>query len=174
MEENFSRKDEIREFMALTSEEVIDRAGERLIVFENIDVLHEHFAKDIADEIKQHNQDGLPTRLILPVGPYGQYPILAKIISTQHISLEQCWFFFMDEYCDEAGNTIPVSHPLSFRQIAQDLFLNQLKPSCGLQIDRVFFPDEKNIDSLAQTIEDIGGIDTCYGGIGIHGHIAFN
>ena len=40
--------------------------------------------------------------------------------------------------------------------------------------DRLIFPDEKNVDRLAEMIDKVGGIDTCYGGIGLHGHVAFN
>ena len=32
----------------------------------------------------------------------------------------------------------------------------------------------RNIDALPALIDALGGIDTCYGGIGIHGHLAFN
>ena len=34
--------------------------------------------------------------------------------------------------------------------------------------------DETNINQLAELIEKNGGIDVCFGGIGIHGHVAFN
>ncbi|MBS3787604.1 hypothetical protein KGY79_05335 [Candidatus Bipolaricaulota bacterium] len=37
-----------------------------------------------------------------------------------------------------------------------------------------FFPAVDNLHDIPNMIEDLGGIDTCYGGIGIHGHVAFN
>jgi len=42
----------------------------------DIDTLHQHFAETIAEEIKSNNAKDRPTKLILPVGPIGQYPIL--------------------------------------------------------------------------------------------------
>ena len=168
-----NRKAEIRHLLSLSPEQIKAHAGKHLVVLPNIDQLHRRMADDIADEIKAH-QDGNPLRLILPVGPTGQYPYLVERIVEEQLSLAGCWFYFMDEYCDEAGNAIPASHPLSFRGIAHDLFLGQLPESCNLRSERVIFPDENTVDSLSQTINAQGGIDTCYGGIGIHGHVAFN
>ena len=81
------RREEIRELLRLSPEEVIDRAGERLVVCEDIDALHRRFAEEIADEIRTNNADGRPTRLIVPVGPTGQYPILAEMIEREKMSL---------------------------------------------------------------------------------------
>ena len=168
------RKTEIRALLKLSPEEVINRAGERLIVCEDIDALHAHFAENIAREISNNNAEGQPTRLILPVGPTGQYPVLAEKINRQKISLSNCWLFFMDEYCDDAGRAITKDHPLSFGAEAQRLFFDRLNDGHGLKAEQVIFPDENNIDHLEDMIEQAGGIDVCFGGIGIHGHVAFN
>ncbi len=168
------RKKEIRELLDLSSEEVVERAGSKLVVCEDIDALHQQFAEEIANEIKANNDKNQPSRFIMPVGPTGQYPILAGIINHEGISLANCWFFFMDEYCGENLQAIPPEHPLSFKGEAKRLFLDRLNGDSGLNPVQVIFPDETNIDQLAGLIEKVGGIDVCYGGIGIHGHVAFN
>lgn len=168
------RKTEIRRLLKLSPQEVRAKAGQRLVVCENLDALHKAFAEDIANEIHENNSKNKPTRLILPVGPTGQYPILTEIINNKKISLSMCWFFFMDENCDENGRALGREHPLSFKGEAERLFLSRLDDSCELQPERVIFPHENNINTLATQIEKLGGIDTCYGGIGIHGHVAFN
>jgi glucosamine-6-phosphate deaminase len=165
---------EIRDLMNLTPDEVVDRAGEKLVVCDDLDALHQRFAEDIASEIRQQNELEMPTRLILPVGPTGQYPYLIKFIERDSVDLSNCWFFFMDEYCDAEGTALPPTHALSFQGIARREFLDNLDPSRGLIPDRVLFPSELNINELGQIIRNAGGIDTCYGGIGIHGHVAFN
>jgi glucosamine-6-phosphate deaminase len=38
----------------------------------------------------------------------------------------------------------------------------------------VHFPDPRALDAAAEAIEAAGGVDTCYGGLGVHGHVAFN
>lgn len=168
------RKSEIRALLNLSPEEVMERAGERLVVCENLDALHQHCAEAIAADIRASMVQDNAMQFILPVGPTGQYPILAETINRERLSLSNCWFFFMDEYCDEDGRAITSDHPLSFKAEAQRLFLDALAPDLLPDPERVVFPDERNIDSLAQRIEDGGGIDVCYGGIGIHGHVAFN
>jgi len=168
------RKQEIRTLLALSAEKVEERAGNRLVLCEDVAALHQHLARHIAEQIQAHNRRAQPTRLILPVGPTGQYPILANIIAQQNIPLANCWFFFMDEYCDEQGHAVAKDHPLSFKGVIQTLFLDALPPDTGLQHQQIIFPDQNNINALPGIIEDVGGIDVCYGGIGIHGHLAFN
>lgn len=168
------RRSEIHNLLSLSPEQIIAKAGERLIVCESIDDLHQQMAQDIYQEIVGNNQQGRRTVLILPVGPTGQYPILTQMLITNRVSLAQCWFFFMDEYCDDRGVAVNANHPLSFKRIAHDLFLDEVTKHGDLDPQRVIFPDEHNIEALPQIIADAGGIDTCYGGIGIHGHVAFN
>jgi glucosamine-6-phosphate deaminase len=168
------RRREIRELMQLSPDEVRERAGERLVVCEDMDELHRRFAEMMAAEIREHNERDDPTRLILPVGPAGQYPILADLINREQLPLENCWFFYMDENCGEDGRAVPIEHPLSFQGNARRLFLDNLDPERRPAAERVLFPNEDNLDELSRRVEEVGGIDTCYGGIGIHGHIAFN
>jgi glucosamine-6-phosphate deaminase len=157
----------------MTPEEVMEKAGNNLIVCNDLDDLHHRFAIDIASEIKSNNLKKKQTKLILPVGPIGQYPILTEIIKKENIPLPNCWFFFMDEYCDENGVNFSEHHPLGFKRIAKSLFLDHIS-DFNLIPNQVIFPDENNIRKLTSVIKRIGGIDTCYGGIGIHGHVAFN
>ena len=169
-----NRKTEIRQLLKLSAKQVIEKAGNRLVICDSLDDLHKRFAEDIAGEITARNSKGQPSRLILPVGPTGQYPMLADIINGKGISLSNCWFFFMDEYCDEGGKALAVEHPLSFKREAGRLFLDRIEDKACLKAEQIIFPDENNIGKLAEVIEKIGGIDVCYGGIGIHGHVAFN
>jgi len=166
-----NRKAEIRRLLTMSVTELLVAADGRLVI---VDDLHAHFARSIADEIKLHNERGEPTRLILPVGPTTQYPILAEIIRDEQISLKNCYFFFMDEYADDHGRAISASHPLSFKGRMQEAFFSHLPPELAMPAEQVVFPDEENVEQLADRIEALGGIDTCYGGIGIHGHVAFN
>jgi len=168
-----NRRDEIHKLLLLSPEEVREKAGDRLIVCDTTEALYHQFASDIFNEIKDHNDRKTSARLILPVGPIDQYPILAEMINTSKLSLENCTFFFMDEYANDEAKALSRDHPLSFKGIADSLFFNKIDPKYNLESNRIFFPDENNIENLAGIIK-AGGIDTCYGGIGIHGHIAFN
>lgn len=169
-----TRKDEIRELLAMSPAEMKTQAGERLVICPDIDTLHQHFAEAIAAEIQANNAQGRPTKLILPVGPVGQYPILAEMINDQRISLKKCWFFMMDEHCDDNGIALPPNHPLSFRHTFDELFASRVNPDLAIPAEQLVFPDHLNVQTLKDRIAAVGGIDTTYGGIGIHGHIAYN
>ena len=92
-----NRRAEIRRLLQLTPRQVIDRAGSRLVVCESVEDLYRHLAESIFDEIRANCESGLPTRLILPVGPTGHYPLLTKMLLDSRLSLANCHFFFMDE-----------------------------------------------------------------------------
>lgn len=169
-----SRQEEIRVLLKLSVEEIISKSKEHLLICNTLEELHIQMAKDIFSEIKENNHQKKRTILILPIGPTGQYPYLIKLLQKNPINLSQLWIFFMDEYCDDNGIVFDLNHPLSFKGIAKMLFLSQIPNACKFNIEHLYFPDQNNIHEIPQKIHSLGGIDTCYGGIGIHGHVAFN
>jgi glucosamine-6-phosphate deaminase len=167
------RDEEIRQLLSLAPDEVSRRAGSRLVVCDTLDDLHRHFAEAVADEIRGAAAESRSCNLILPVGPTGGYPPLVEIIRGEAMDLSHCHFFFMDEYEGDDGRAVPRDHPLSFKGVAEELFLGPLgaaAPPAG----QVIFPDEANVHELAGMIAAAGGLDACFGGVGIHGHVAFN
>ena len=169
-----TRQEEVRKLLRMSRVQMVKKAGKHLVIVKDIDALHERFANTIAAEIKGNNKKGRTTKLILPVGPVGQYPILVDMINTEKISLKKCWFFYMDENCDENGIAVPATHPLSFKGEMEEMFFSKIKKGLMIPAKQLTFPDHKNIQTLKGKIESVGGIDTCYGGIGLHGHVAFN
>lgn len=168
------RREEIRRLLRLKPEEVQAAAGDRLVVFEDLEAIHARLAEDIAGLIRAGNVRNEPTRLIVPVGPVGQYPMLLDLIRREGLSLRHCHFFFMDEYADESGRAVPPAHPLSFAGHMRRLWLDALDSELAPQPEQIHFPSEENIELLEPAIAAAGGIDACFGGIGIHGHLAFN
>ncbi|NOZ20711.1 MAG: glucosamine-6-phosphate isomerase [Planctomycetes bacterium] len=169
-----NRAEEIRKLLHMTPAQMKRKARGRLLILKDTDAMHLHCANSIADQIIANNKRGKPTVLILPVGPVGQYPFLVKRINKENISLKDCHFFYMDENCDDNGHVLPPSHPLSFRGEMERDFFRHIKKGLMIPKDQLVFPDHKNVQTLAKRIDDLGGIQTCYGGIGIHGHVAFN
>lgn len=146
----------------------------RLEIVSDLESLYLHFARDIADEIKTNNATGESTRLILPVGPIGQYPLLVQICNQDSISWKNVHTFNMDDYLNWQGRPLSLEHPLSFEGYMRREVFDKLEPELRIPEDQIHFPDPLNLDRVSRQIEEVGGIDTCYGGIGIHGHIAFN
>ena len=95
---------------------------------------------------------------------------MAEKINYRQLSLRNVRFFFMDEYVDdEKDELIPATHPLSFRGQIGPLFFDRVRPDLLMPKDQIVFPTPENIADLPRMIEEAGGIEVCYGGIGIHG-----
>lgn len=165
------RRAEIHELLGLDADALKARCGDRLVLCGDIEAVHRHLAEDMATILREQNARGEPTRFILPVGPTGQYPIFMDIVRREGLDLGNCRFFFMDEYALPGGNAAyPPSHPLSFQGQMERLWLHD----APLARDQWVFPGPGNIDRLAGMIDEAGGIDAAFGGVGIHGHLAFN
>ncbi len=160
--------------LSLSLEEIIKTSRIQIHCLPDSKAVFEHMARSIADEIKINNLNGIPTRLILPVGPVDQYPLLMDICNREMISWKNVFTFNMDEYCDWQGRPLPAEHPLRFETYMRTQVFAQLNPDLRIPDHQVFFPDPLHLDAISQQITTLGGIDTCYGGIGYHGHIAFN
>lgn len=158
----------------ISPEELISTSKVAFKVLPDPDSLFAHMARSIANEITANNLAGKPTRLILPVGPVGQYPLLVNICNQERISWKNVFTFNMDEYCDWQGRPLPSDHPLSFKNYMLTNVFGKLDQELRIPYDQVHFPDPLDLDAISNKILEIGGIDTCYGGIGYHGHIAFN
>ncbi|MDA8228224.1 MAG: glucosamine-6-phosphate isomerase [Desulfitobacterium hafniense] len=145
----------------------------KLQIIEEKQEFYYQFARTIADEIKMNNDAGRITKLILPVGPVKHYPVLAEITNKERISWKNVWTFNMDEYLDWQGRIIPEAHPLSFKGFMSSFFAS-IDEKLRIPAEQAWFPDPARIDEISEKIAVLGGIDTCYGGVGVHGHIAFN
>ena len=168
------RKEEISKLLRMPEREIVANAGKHLEVFDDCDGIHRRIADDMADFIIAQNAKGEASRFILPVGPVGQYPFFLERVHKEKISLKKCYFFYMDENADNSGCELPVTHPLSFQGEMRQMWLDKLDPELAVEDDHVYFPGRDNFAGLAEIIDSVGGIDICFGGIGVHGHIAFN
>jgi glucosamine-6-phosphate deaminase len=149
-------------------------AGVRLRVLPDRDALYEHFATAMLGEVLAAAEANRPCRLIVPVGPRGQYGPFVKRCNAGRIDLRRLHLFAMDEYLDWQGRYIPDTDPLSFRGFLRRALTCALDPACGFSEGRLLFPDPLDLDAYSRRIAEVGGIDCCFGGIGIHGHVAFN
>ena len=129
-----NRGKEIHELLRLRPEEMLRKAEGHLEILPNLDDLYQYFARDIADTIKNNNKMNKSTILILPYGPVLQYPIFVDIINNENITLKNCKFFFMDEYCDINGKVIPLEHPESFKNGMKDI-LPKIREDLRIPLD---------------------------------------
>lgn len=131
-------------------------------------------AEDMAEVVRRQNEKGEPTRFIVPVGPVDQYPIFAELCNRERLSLASVWFFNMDEYLTDEDECVALAHPLSFRGYMDRKFFDLVDADLAPPKAQHIFPDPSRPEAIEAKIAELGGIDVCYGGIGINGHIAFN
>ncbi|MCB7319088.1 glucosamine-6-phosphate isomerase [Lacrimispora sp. 210928-DFI.3.58] len=131
-------------------------------------------AGQMTEEIESHNARGEKTVFICPVGPVGQYPFFVELVNERGISLKDTWFINMDEYLDDDRQWIPMEHPLSFRGFMEREVYARIRPELVMPKEQRIFPDPNNTSYIPQLIEELGGVDIAFGGIGINGHVAFN
>lgn len=131
-------------------------------------------ALDMINHIKANNEAGKETVFICPVGPVGQYPIFVRLVNEQKVSLKKVWFFNMDEYLTDDKEYIDMASPLSFRGFMEREVYSQIPEELNVPPCQRFFPDPKDPGLVGRKIQELGGVDICFGGIGINGHLAFN
>jgi glucosamine-6-phosphate deaminase len=134
---------------------------------------YERFARDLVDRIRAARDEDRRFVAILPVGPMPQYDIATRLINEERLSLRHVHTFNMDEYANEDGITAPISWAGSFQRAMQERFFARIDPELRPPEDQIHFPTTEAIGDYSARIEDLGGADVCYGGIGWSGHIAF-
>ncbi len=155
-----------------------ERLGENsripLKIIEETEEVFRSMAAMMTDCIKANNKMGRMTVMICPVGPVGQYPYFVEQVNRERIDLSGAWFFNMDEYLDDEGEYIDSKSPLSFRGFMEREVYGRIDPGLVMPKAQRVFPDPKEPWKTDQLLEELGGADIAFGGIGITGHLAFN
>jgi 6-phosphogluconolactonase/Glucosamine-6-phosphate isomerase/deaminase len=163
-----------KKYYELTKEELLLNSKMPVRIMPNNEAVFIDMAEEILREIERNNSRSKRTVLICPVGPVGHYPYLVEMINSRHISLKNTWFINMDEYLNDTMDWIDKTNRLSFRGFMDNAVYSQINYELLMPDDQRVFPDPKNPASLSKLIEELGGVDAVFGGIGITGHVAFN
>jgi len=128
----------------------------------------------VAEDMRAEILNNPRATLIVPVGPVEQFPLLADMINQEPLPCRHVVLINMDEYLTDDDRFIPADHPLSFRGFMNRLFYDRLDPRLAPRPENRVFPDPRHPEAVPRLIVQRGGVDACFGGIGINGHIAFN
>jgi len=145
----------------------------RIAVADDPAEFYRSFAADLVDRIRAARDDGRTFVAILPVGPMPQYELAARMINAERIALDHVHTFNMDEYANEDGVTAPISWAGSFQRAMRERFFALVDRELQPPDNQIHFPTTEAIGDYSARLEDLGGADVCYGGIGWCGHIAF-
>jgi glucosamine-6-phosphate deaminase len=145
----------------------------KIQIIESREKFYLEFALDLVTRIRTALEEGRNFVGILPVGPVPQYEIAARIINELEIPCHHVHCFNMDEYADEDGNTAPAEWPGSFQMAMMRNLFYKIDPKLRPPENQIYFPTKDILNDYGKMLDDLGGADVCYGGIGWCGHIAF-
>jgi glucosamine-6-phosphate deaminase len=161
-------------YYTYNKQELIQNPKIPLIVMDGNQTIFKAIAEEMIEEIETKNKQNEKTVFICPVGPVGQYAYFVDMVNEKNISLKNVWFINMDEYLDDKKQWIEKEHKLSFRGFMDRNVYTKINANLVMPEEQRVFPDPNNITYIPNLIETLGGVDICFGGIGINGHVAFN
>lgn len=162
------------DYLKISRNMLASETSVNLSIVKDMPAIAEHMAKAILQVIETAKSKGHPATLILPVGPVDQYPILAEMLNERQYSIKDVMLINMDEYLTDDDQWVDISHPLSFRGYMNRKFYDLLNPELAPLPENRICPDPNNVEAIQKIIDQRGGVDACFGGIGINGHVAFN
>jgi glucosamine-6-phosphate deaminase len=127
----------------------------------------------LAEKIKENNRSGKNTTAILPVSPL-DYSVLAKICNDENINLGHFCIINMDDMLDDDLKPISPDNGLSFSAFMERTFYNIIRKDLNMPVENRIMPGPNDLGKVQRKINQMGGVDVCYAGIGVSGHIAFN
>jgi len=170
-------KEDMAHLLTMPLDEIDEWSPVRVALLPDRGAVAQAMATSMVNKIKENNALGRITTFILPVGPTAQYPLAAQMSNAERVSWRNVWTFNMDEYLDWQGRPIPEEHPMSFHGAMKRALFDQLDSELAIPDSQRWFPDPFDPDAIDKKIEEVTsgeGVDICYGGIGEHGHVAFN
>jgi glucosamine-6-phosphate deaminase len=164
----------IPDYLKIAAEDLGKGQSVQVRIVGNAASLANDMARAMAECIRQAQADGRGATLIIPVGPVDQFPVLARLVNEERLSLKDTVLINMDEYLTEDDEWIPLDHPLSFRGYVNRNFYDLMDARLAPPPENRVFPDPRDPEAIGRLIAKRGGVDACFGGIGINGHLAFN
>jgi glucosamine-6-phosphate deaminase len=166
--------DELRDWLAVPVDELAARSRLPFTLTETREELHRLFADELFGDIAAARGEGRRVSLIVPVGPTGQYRLLAQRINDEQLVLDHVTFFGMDEFLDWQGRPVPHEHPFSLEGSFRRDFVGRIDPALRPRDADIIFPSPLALDRSAEEMQRRGSVLATYGGVGFQGHVAFN
>jgi glucosamine-6-phosphate deaminase len=165
----------VTDALSVPPERLGEGSGCAVEVVADMPALTEHFATTMIDEVMVAREMGRERVVfIVPVGPVGQFERFAALCNEMRLALGDLVLINMDEYLTPDGDWIPLDDALSFRAHMERALWSRLDPLLAPPPRYRHFPDPHDCRATNRLIDDCGGVDVAFGGIGITGHLAFN
>ncbi len=166
--------DALPDYLAVPAERLGKGTGVAVEIVQGAEGVARHMADAMLAVILEAQREDRTATLIVPVGPVDQFPLLADLINRRKVDCREVMVINMDEYLTDDDQWIAADHPLSFRGFMDRQFYGLIEGGLVPRPENRVFPHPDRCDEIRRIIDRRGGVDACFGGIGINGHIAFN
>ena len=128
----------------------------------------------MADEVKKNNAEGKITKWILGSGPEDQFQTFIDRVNNERISLKNLYIFHMDFGLDWNSRTFPEGNNWHSPQGRMKVrFYGKIDPELNVPEEQRIWPTLQDLDLVDRKIEELGGVDTLWAGIGYKGLVAW-
>jgi glucosamine-6-phosphate deaminase len=165
---------EIPQYLSITRDQLGEGVPVKVRIVGDMDDVARDIARVMLEAVEAARKEGRNATLIVPVGPVDQYPVLAKAINESRSDWRDVMIVNMDEYLTDDDQWVDLNHPLGFRGFMDRSFYDRIDPVLAPHARNRVFPRPDDPDAIGRLIDERGGVDVCFGGIGINGHMAFN
>jgi len=175
MANRIDKKDLFR-WCSIPAENLVDHPESKVKVrmYDEKSEVFRRIADLMVEEVKQKNQQGMPTRWVLPAGPLDQYLYFIERVNREKISLRNLWVFHMDDFLDWQSRPFPVVDTYeSLEGTMLHRFYEKIDPELNVPLEQRVWPRVSDLDYLDNKVNELGGIDTVWAGVGYKGLVAF-
>ena len=165
---------EIPDYLSVEGKDLGDGTPVEVRIIGDMDDVARDIARVMMRAFNRARDEGRNATLIVPVGPVDQFPILAESINRERADWRDVMLINMDEYLTDDAQWVDLDHPLGFRGFMNRQFYDLIDPDLAPKSENRVFPDPNDPAAIGRIIAERSGVDVCFGGIGINGHMAFN
>ena len=165
--------DIVRDAAALTPQKMLklSRPGFRVVFYDTLAEFYLAEALEYAQAWQSSTPDN-PVGICGPIGPTEQLPLVARIVNDLQLDVRSGHFWGMDEWVLN-GDSVPVSHPLSFEKCDRELCFHRIEKLLRMPDANLHFPAAQT-EKYRQSWQSGVRCAVMQGGQGDVKHWAFN
>ncbi len=149
----------------------LSRPGFKVVLYDTLEEFYLAEALEYINAWRQSTDDN-PAGICGPIGPTEQLPLVARLVNELELDIRSAHFWGMDEWVDENGDPVPVTHPLSFARADWELCFGRINPKLRMPKTHLHFPTG-DLEAYSKTYDAIRCV-VMQGGQGEVKHWAFN
>ncbi len=116
----------------------LSRDGFKVRIFDTLEEFYCAEALEYIEAWRQATPDN-PAGICGPIGPTEQLPLVARIVNSMGLKLQDAHFWGMDEWIED-GKPVDMTHPLSFAKADMELCFDRIDKDLAMPTSNIHFP----------------------------------